>query len=138
MPQRCYTVSGQKSPVFLRFEALNKHRSRTRVAAAFPQFTDWEHANAVDEYHEGFCVWGEYTAPTEASSPTIFFVTFAACKATWKGHLTVGKYCYYWSSTEVGDAHLLDTETCATLDEAITSLKQQIENLFAALLGSGA
>jgi hypothetical protein len=113
-------------------------RSRTRVAAAFPRFTDWEHANAADEDYEAFAVWGRYTPPVGVSSPTSYFVTFDSYKEAWRGHLTVGKHCYYWSSADVGDAYLLETEACATLDEAIASLIGQIGSLCAALSGSKA
>ncbi|MBV8523748.1 MAG: hypothetical protein JOY71_16770, partial [Acetobacteraceae bacterium] len=70
--------------------------------------------------------------------PRIFFVTFDAYEASWAGHLSIGKPCYFWSSADCGDANLLDTRPCATLEDAITSLKRQMADLFTALSGSAA
>jgi len=42
--------------------------------------------------------------------------------------------CYYWwTSADVGDAHLLDTEACATLEDAIVALKAEMARLCRAL-----
>jgi hypothetical protein len=38
----------------------------------------------------------QYKAREEKSSPS-FFVTFDAFGEKWKGHLTVGKHCYYYA-----------------------------------------
>jgi hypothetical protein len=110
-------------------------RCQALVEKAFPRFTYWAFVNEPDDSYAGFCVWGRYKAKRETSAPS-FFVTFATSKDKWKGHLTVGKHCYYWSSADVGDAHLLDTEPCATLEEAIIALKRRIADLVAALSAS--
>ena len=44
-----------------------------------------------------------------------------------------GSTDYFWTSADVGDAHLLDTEECATLEEAIVALKAEIARLCHAL-----
>ena len=99
------------------------------VKSAFPRFTNWKHVNEIDDDHQGFAVWGEFVLdPNELMSRT-FYVTFDTHEATWKGHLTIGQHCYLWSSADFGDAHLVDTKPCATLEDAITSLKQEIADL---------
>jgi hypothetical protein len=62
--------------------------------------------------------------------PRLFFVTFDTHETSWSGHLTIGQHCFFWSSADVGDAHLLDTDPCSTLEDAITALKRQIVDLF--------
>jgi hypothetical protein len=109
-------------------------RSQTLLQAAFPRFTRWEVMNERNDDYVGFSLWGQYKVKAETSSP-ILFVTFDTYQEKWKGHLTVGKHCYYWSSADVGDAHLLDTEPCVTLAEAIAALKRRIKSLVAALQG---
>jgi hypothetical protein len=64
--------------------------------------------------------------------PRYFFITFDTYEETWHGHLTIGQPCYLWSSADVGDAHLLDTESCKTIEDAIEALKAEIVNLFRA------
>ncbi len=112
-------------------------RCRALVEKAFPRFAPCAFSIERNDSYAGFCVWGRYKAKPETSSPG-FFVTFDISRERWKGHLTVGKHCYYWSSADVGDAHLLDTEPCATLEEAILALKTRIRELAAALLDSDA
>lgn len=112
-------------------------RCRALVEEAFPRFAHWAFVNEHNDSYEGFCVWGRYQARPERSSPS-FFVTFDTDEDRWKGHLTVGKHCYYWSSADFGDAYLLDTEPCATLEEAIMALTRRIKGLAAALLASDA
>jgi hypothetical protein len=65
-----------------------------------------------------------------------FFVTFDTYEASWTGHLTIGQHCYFWSSAVAGDAHLLNTLPCATLDEAIVALQSKMSDLFSAFLGT--
>jgi hypothetical protein len=112
-------------------------RCRALVEKAFPRFAHWAFMNERNESYAGFCIWGRYKATADTSSAS-FFVTFDAFKEKWKGHLTVGKHCYYWSSADVGDAHLLDTEPCASLEAAIVGLKKRIAGLVAALSASDA
>jgi hypothetical protein len=109
-------------------------RCQVLVEAAFPRFADWQYINERNDSHAGFSIWGEYTIEQRRSKSQTFFVTFDVYEETWKGHLTVGQHCYYWSSTDVGDAHLLDTEPTATLEAAIAALKSRISDLVAALM----
>ena len=51
----------------------------------------------------------------------------------WSGHLTIGQHFYFWTSADAGDAHLLDTEECATLEDAIVALTAEIARLCRAL-----
>jgi len=115
--------------------AAEIRRTVERVKAAFPRFVDWEHINEIDESHTGFSLWGEYVPEPTEPMPRRFFITFDTHETTWSGHLTIGQYCFYWSSADVGDAHLLDTGSCATLEDAITTLKHQIADLFDAFSG---
>lgn len=110
-------------------------RTVEHVKAAFPRFVDWEHVNETDEEHTGFTLWGEFVPEPDDPTSPCFFITFDTHETTWSGHLTVGQHCYYWSSADCGDAHLLDTGPCATLEDAITALKQHIADLFNALSG---
>jgi hypothetical protein len=110
-------------------------RCRILVETAFPRFAHWAFINERNDSYAGFCIWGRFQAAEEMGAPS-FFVTFDAVRDQWKGHLTVGKHCYYWSSADVGDAHLVDTELCDTLDDAILALKRRIGKFMAALLGS--
>jgi len=108
-------------------------RSRAFIATAFPHFAAWEVANEVDDNHPGFCIWGCYVPESKVLYSPRFFVTFETFNEYWRGHLTVGKPCYFWSSADVGDAYLLDTEKCASLEEATRGLKRRIADLFASL-----
>jgi hypothetical protein len=111
-------------------------RCRALVEAAFPRFAHWAFINERNDGYAGFSLWGRYKARSDDKSTPSFFVTFATFKESWRGHLTVGKHCYYWSSTDAGDAHLVDTEPCASLEEAVTVLKRRIAGLFAVWLAS--
>ena len=62
-----------------------------------------------------------------------FYITFATHAEHWSGHLTIGQHYYWWTSPDVGDAYLLDTEECATLEEAIVALKAEMTHLCRAL-----
>jgi hypothetical protein len=110
-------------------------RTLDRVAAAFPRLIDWEHVNEIDEFHTGFAIWGEFVVEPNAPMARRFFITFDTDQTTWSGHLTIGQHCFFWSSADFGDAHLLDTGPCPTLDVAITKLRNQIANLFDAFSG---
>src|SRR5262249_8685098 len=114
-------------------------RSLERVQAAFPCFRDWEFNNEINESYGGFSLWGQFVPDPNESMPRWFYITFATYdEATWTGSLTIGKPAYYWSSADCGDADLVGTSPCATLEEAITSLQRQMSDLFRALLGSAA
>jgi hypothetical protein len=113
-------------------------RSLERAKAAFPRLSDWDHNNEINESYSGFALWGEFVPEPDEPVPRTFFVTFDTYEASWAGHLSIGKPCYFWSSADCGDANLLDTSPCATLEDAITRLKRQMADLFTALLGSAA
>jgi hypothetical protein len=106
-----------------------------RVKAAFPRFVDWTHINEIDESRTGFSLWGVFVPEPNEPTPRRFFLTFDTYKTTWSGHLTIGQHCFFWSSADVGDAHLLDTGPCATLEETISVLKHQVADLFDAFSG---
>ncbi len=109
-----------------------------RVRAAFPRFSNWEHNNEANESYSGFAVWGEFIPEPDDLMRRTFFLTFDTHEATWAGHLSIGKSCYYWSSTDTGDALLVDTDPCATLEDAIANLKREIADLFRVFRGSAA
>jgi hypothetical protein len=104
-----------------------------QVQAAFPNFTDWEYNNEKNDEYFGFSVWGEYVANPEELMPRSFFITLDTDhEDKWQGCLTIGLHSYLWSSADVGDAHLVNTEPCGTLSEAIAALKAKILELFQA------
>ena len=113
-------------------------RSLKCVQAAFPRFANWDHNNEINESYSGFSLWGEFVPEPDEPMPRSFFVTFDTYGATWAGHLSIGKPCYFWSGADCGDAYLVDTRPCATLEDALASLKRQMADLFAALSGSAA
>ncbi len=113
-------------------------RSMIRVAAAFPCFRDWEYNNEINDSYSGFALWGEFVPDPNEPVPRSYFITIETYGASWTGHLSIGKHCYFWSSADCGDAVLLDTNPCTTLEEAITALKSEIADLFAALSGRAA
>lgn len=104
------------------------------VKQAFPNFSDWEVANEADNEHPDFTVWGEYVTG-EGIIRQHFFVTFDIYDSLWQGTLSIGQHSYFWSSTNEGDAYLVSTNRCNTLEEAIAELKKEMGDLFAAFLG---
>ena len=112
-------------------------RSCVQLAkAAFARFSQWDYNNEVNESYPGFSLWGAFVPDPDESMPRTFYVTFDTCNENWTGHLDIGKPCYYWSSADCGDANLVDADPCATLQDAIASLKRQMADLFTALSGS--
>jgi len=103
-----------------------------QAKTAFPNFTDWEYNNETHEEYFGFSLWGQFVLNPEDQMPRRFFITFDTYKENWHGHLTIGQHCYLWSNADVGDAHLLDTESCKTLEDAMASLKVEMGDLFRA------
>lgn len=102
-----------------------------QVKTAFPHFTNWEYNNEEHEYYLDFSVWGEFVINPREIMPRHFFVTFYSTQENeWRGSLTIGKHSYYWSSADVGDADLLDTEACKSLEQAIAELKTKMVELF--------
>src|SRR5690348_1357814 len=94
-------------------------RSLARARAAFPRIADWRQSNEVNDRYGGFSLWGVFVLDPNERRSTRFYVTFDAHGTSWRGHLTVGRPAYYWSSTSADDAHLLETPPRATLEEAI-------------------
>ena len=114
---------------------LKEHEIRRALdlaKAAFPRFGNWQYNNEENAEHCGFALWGEFMPDPTESVARRFFVTFDSFKTSWRGNLTIGQHSYFWSDADFGDAHLLGTEDCATLEEAITTLKAEIADLFAA------
>ncbi|MBI4747311.1 MAG: hypothetical protein HY774_02415 [Acidobacteria bacterium] len=101
----------------------------SQVKTAFPNLTDWQFNNEENDEYFGFSIWACYTLEPEKLRARRFFITFDTFDLTWRGYLSVGKPVYLWSSTEEGDAFLVDTAPCQTIDEAIRKLKAQITNL---------
>jgi hypothetical protein len=111
-------------------------QSLARVTAAFPGFREWQHNNEVNEEYSGFALWGEFIPDPTEPMPRRFFLTIDTDGVKWRGHLSIGQHCYLWSSADFGDAYLLDTRACVSLEEAISMLKTEEAKLFAALVGS--
>jgi hypothetical protein len=107
-------------------------RSLECARAAFPYFTDWEYHNEINEWYSGFSLWGEFGPDLDDPMGPRFFITLDAFQSTWRGHLTTGQHSYFWSSADCGDAHLLGTGPCATLGDAIGTLKKRLAELFTA------
>lgn len=107
-------------------------QSIEQAKTAFPHFTNWKYNNEVDGEYFGFSLWGEFALNPEDLMPRRFFITLDTYEEGWYGHVTIGQHLYLWSSVDVGDAHLLDTDSCNTLEDAITALKGEIVNLFKA------
>jgi hypothetical protein len=104
-----------------------------QVKTAFPNFTDWEYNNEKNAEYFGFSVWGELVINPEEIMPRRFFITLDKNHENkWQGCLTIGQHSYLWSSADVGDAHLLDTEPSETLEEAIVALKAKMLELWRA------
>ncbi|KAF0247382.1 MAG: hypothetical protein FD167_3216 [bacterium] len=105
-----------------------------QAKAAFPSFSEWEYNNEVNDSYCGFSLWGELAIKDNDSITQYFFVTLDSYKDKWCGHLSIGKPCYFWSSADVGDANLLDTQPCKALEDALLALKGEIAALFKILL----
>ncbi|MCL1474308.1 hypothetical protein [Argonema antarcticum] len=105
------------------------HQVLEQVKAAFPNLTDWEYNNEKNQEYFGFSVWGEFVLNAEELMAQRFFITFDTYEDKWRGYLTIGLPNYLWSSANVGDAHLVDTDRCEFLEEAITALKAKIVEL---------
>jgi hypothetical protein len=93
----------------------------------FPKLDRWDYRNLIDEYYPGFTAWGMKSIGKGDYADKNFFITFERWEHTWSGQLTIGKHCYFWDSADVGDAHLVNSKNCVTLEEAIASLKQNVK-----------
>lgn len=103
-----------------------------QAQTAFPNFTDWQYNNEKNEEYFGFALWGKLILEPEALRSRCFFITLDTYEAQWRGTLTIGQHSYLWSSADVGDAHLLGSENCDSVDEALRQLKAEILKLFRA------
>jgi hypothetical protein len=65
----------------------------------------------------------------EAYTARHFSIRLATHADHWRGHLTTGQPYYCWTSADGGEAHLLNTEVYATLEEAIVALQAAIARL---------
>lgn len=124
----------KRTPVILTAPEIQE--SLLQAAAAFPRCSRWDYNNEINDAYAGFSLWGEFSPEAEEPGPRRFFVTFDPHGSTWRGHLSIGKPCYYWSSADLGDAHLAGTNDCETQEGAISSLRREMVDLFAALVGS--
>lgn len=103
-----------------------------RAQAAFPNFTDWEYNNEVNQEYFGFSLWGQWVCDPEELMPRQFFITLDTYEEYWRSYLTIGQPSYLWSSADFGDAILLSTGNHASIDDAITALKEEMLLLFKA------
>ena len=99
---------------------------------AFPSLTDWKYNNERDGEYFGFSLWGQYVPNAKEQTSKNFFITLDTYEENWYGHLTIGQPCYLWSSADVGDAHLVDTDSRKTFDHAIATLQGEIRSLLRA------
>jgi len=102
-----------------------------QLRVAFPHLTEWQYCNKSDFDHFGFTVWGCFTMPDHTDSLTSrrFYVTFDLYENQWRGTLSIGMHNYLWSSADMGDAILANTEPCADLTGAVGKLKEKIADL---------
>jgi hypothetical protein len=103
-----------------------------QAKAAFPNLIDWEYNNEKNEEYFGFSLWGQLVLEPEKMMRRCFFITLDIDEDKWQGTLTIGQPCYLWSSADVGDAHLLYTDKCDSIEEAILALKEEIKKLLTA------
>jgi hypothetical protein len=99
---------------------------------AFPNLSDWEYQNEANTEYFGFTLWGQFTLTPADPMSQHYFITLGTYKEEWNGYLTIGQHSYLWSSADVGDAHLLGTDPCNSIEETIKELKTEILKLFRA------
>ena len=112
--------------------ALEIQQAIQQAQTAFPALTGWQYKNETDGEYFGFSLWGQYVPRAQEPMPKHFFITLDTYEAYWYGHFTIGQPCYLWSSADVGDAHLIDTDACTTLAHAIATLQGEIGSLLRA------
>ncbi|NET16436.1 MAG: hypothetical protein F6K08_28260 [Okeania sp. SIO1H6] len=101
-----------------------------KAKTAFPNFTGWEYNNEVNGEYFGFSLWGKFVLERENLMQRNFFITLDTYQEKWRGSLTIGLHSYLWTSADFGDAHLLDTDDCDCLEDAISALKTEMKQLF--------
>ena len=110
---------------------IGAHKAVPRVHRG--PFDDWQNVNEPDDSYAGFALWGKFVAEPIGSMSRRFFLTFDLCKNSWRGHWSIGQHIYYWSSADFGDAYLVSTGRCGTLEDAIVELKSRIKDLMGEL-----
>lgn len=105
------------------------------VKARFPDVTDWRYHNEIDDDFLGFTLWGTFALAPDDLTAKRFYITFTQGPDGWRGDLTVGQPAYFWTSADMGDAYLLDTPPCVTLEEAITALKDAMRRFARVVVG---
>ena len=105
------------------------------VKVRFPDVTDWRYHNDIDEDFLGFTLWGTFALAPDDLTAKRFYITFTQGPDGWQGDLTVGQPAYFWTSADAGDAYLLDTPPCVTLEEAITALKDATRRFARVVVG---
>lgn len=105
-----------------------------QAKTAFPNFTDWEYNNEVNQEYFGFSLWGKLVLYRENTTSTSrnFFITLETNEEKWMASLTIGLPAYLWTSADFGDAYLLETDGHDSLEDAITGLKAEMKQLFKA------
>ena len=103
-----------------------------QAKTAFPNFHNWQYVNEKHPDYFGFALWGEFVMEKErqSSQPRRYFITLDTYEKSWRGHLSIGLHWYLWSSCDYGDAGLIDTEACETLEQASAALKAEMATLF--------
>ena len=105
------------------------------ASSAFPTFIDWEFEHEGAEPGFGFSMWGEYIPEGDDKLlPRRFFVTFDRYRGDWQGHVTIGKRSYIWPRPRGGDAWLVQTRSCDSLEEAIEALQSEMAKLFGLMM----
>ena len=89
-------------------------------------------SSSDDKTEDKRCVYYRLNQGKRKQMSKYFFITLDTYEENWYGHLTIGQPCYLWSSADVGDAHLIDTDSCKTLEHAIATLKGDIGSLLRA------
>lgn len=107
--------------------------SLDKAKAAFPNLFEWEYQNEINDDYFGFTLWGQFLLNPEVLMSQRYFITLDIDGKDWHGYLTIGQHFYLWSSADVGNAHLLGTEPCKSIEEAIKELKAEILRLFTVL-----
>jgi hypothetical protein len=101
-----------------------------QVKTAFPNLTDWQYNNEVNDEYFGFALWGELVFYPEHPLPKRFFITLDTYRQEWRGSLTIGQPFYLWSSADFGDAVLVSVDSCNSCQEAMIALKKEMLRLF--------
>ncbi|MGK7924142.1 MAG: hypothetical protein AB4290_02630 [Spirulina sp.] len=112
---------------------LEIEQALEKAKSAFPKLTDWQYNNENNSEYFGFALWGTFPVYHEKIyRRRNYFITLDTYEEKWQGYLTIGQPVFLWSSADCGDAHLVSTDSCDSLDKAIANLKAEIAQLFEA------